>query len=244
MTILVAMHLGSHSILIADKYSFRDSRLHRSDETKLYQSENHTSVIGGNSEASLITSKFLMGRTVTGEAELMEMSERLQKTLLTSYGGFPIAGRSLMYLAATIDNQAKLFTVAHDQLESGGRLTQLTSHNPGEILFAMPRLLPADQGEEFKREATALFEEFIAGKGKSIRPNDVHTVAGFARSMGAILNKLSKNTEVISKNFDVSIVSSSGLTFTGWINFNCSRKVTLVQKSGQKVTHDGTVFAL
>jgi hypothetical protein len=241
MTILVAMHLGSQTVLIADKYMFRHGQLADDKYVKVHQSDNHATVAGGCGEAMDWANRYLDGRAIVGEAELQGMSDGLIDELIKPFGEYFPGEITLMYVSTTINNQAKLFTVVHDELKTGGRLKELTDHEPGEILFAIPRTLAGQPGDDFKREATAIFDEFMAGKGKDLKPHDAHSVAGLAKSIGGALNKVAKETGAISKDYDVSVISSTGLTYTGKIDVDKHTKVMLMQNKGEKVAPGGMV---
>lgn len=259
MTILVAMHLGSQTMLIADKYLFSDKyvvgqprSIKQADFVKVHQSSNYASVSGGSASAMDVCLKYLNDKTITGETELRGMSEHLIEDLIKPWGEYLPGEITLMYVSAHIDNQAKLFTVVHDELKSGGRLKQLTDHEAGEVLFAIPRTITPEAGEEFKREVTEVVDAFMAGQGKDLRPDDAVAVAGLAKSVCTILNKLSKATKAISPDFDLSVLSASGHAFTGYVNLHRPEKVVLTQKSGEdlpnlernsSVNADGVVIA-
>ena len=245
MTILVAMHLGLHTILISDRLSFkRDGQVGRRDYKKLNQSENHTSMAAGCSYVAFEASQFLNGKTITGEPELRGMSQHLMDTAFKYVGKNLYGDISVLFVSATIDDKAKLFRVVHDEFANGGRLKELTDHQSGEILFAIPRVLTIEQGDDFKREATGLFEEFMAEIGKGPQSSDLVNVTRLARSVGAALNRLAHKNEFISKDYDVGILSSTGLTYTGMIDFDSPRVVTLVQKRGREVKNDVAEFGI
>lgn len=241
MTILVAMHLGSQTVLISDKFMFKRGQVADEKFMKLHQANNYATVSGGSGEAMYWANKYLEGRTITGETELRGMSDDLITNIIKPFAEFIQGEITLMFVSATINNQAKLFTVIHDELKTGGRLKELTDHEPGEILFAIPRTLAGQPGDDFKREATAIFDEFMAGKGKDLKPHDAHSVAGLAKSIGGALNKLAKETGAISKDYDVSVISSTGHSYTGMIDVDKHTKVMLMQKKGEKVTPGGMV---
>lgn len=245
MTILVAMHVGSHTILISDRFTFkRDGQIGHRNYRKLNQSENHASIGAGCSHVLFESSEFLNGKTLTGEVELRGLSKHLMDGVFKHVGENLYGDISVLFVSATIEAEAKLFTVIHDGFKTGGRLKQSTDHESGEILFAIPRVLTPEQGDSFKREATALIDEFMAVKGKGLKPSDVGTVAGLAKSVGAALNRLAHENEFISKDYDVSILSSTGLTYTGRIDFDAKRAVTLVQKREQEVENDLSEFCI
>lgn len=241
MTILVAMHLGSQTVLISDKFMFRHGQVADEKYVKLHQASNHATVSGGCSQAMRWANRHLEGLTITGESELRGMSDSLITNVIKPFGEFFPGEITLMFVSATINNQARLFTVIHDELKTGGRLKELTDHEPGEILFAIPRTLAGQPGDDFKREATAIFDEFMAGKGKDLKPHDAHSVAGLAKSIGAALNKVAKETGAISKDYDVSVISSTGLTYTGKIDVDKHTKVMLMQNKGERVAPGGMV---
>ncbi|WP_408602022.1 hypothetical protein [Pseudomonas sp. PLMAX] len=244
MTILVAMHLGSQTVLIADKYMFRQGQLADDKYVKVHQSDNHATVAGGCGQAMDWANRYLEGRAIVDEAELRGMSDGLIDELIKPFGKYFPGEITLMYVSTTINNQARLFTVIHDELKTGGRLKELTDHEPGEILFAIPRTLAGQPGDDFKREATAIFDDFMAGKGKDLKPHDAHSVASLAKSIGGALSKVAKETGTISKNYDVSVISSNGLIFKGDIDVDRVRKVNLMQINGQRITNDGLVCAM
>ena len=240
MTILVAMHLGSQTMLIADKYVFSDKYvpgqprvIKHVDYVKVHQNNNFSTVSGGSGSAMDTSLSYLRDKTITGETELRGMSEHLIEDLIKPWGQYLPGEITLMYVSAHIDNQAKLFTVVHDELKTGGRLKQLTEHEAGEILFAIPRTITPEDGAEFKREVTEVVDAFMAGQGKDLRPDDAVAVAGLAKSVCTVLNKLSKATKAISPDFDLSVLSASGHAFTGYVNLLGPEKVVLTQKRGE-----------
>lgn len=241
MTILVAMHLGSQTVLISDKYMFTQGEVADEKFVKVHQAGNHATVSGGSGEAMNYANKYLESRTISGESDLRGMSDDLIENFIKPRAECFQVDVALMYVSATINNQARLFTVIHDELKAGGRLKQLTDHEPGEILFAIPRTLAGQPGDDFKREATAIFDAFMAGKGKDLKPHDAHSVAGLAKSIGGALNKLAKETGAISRDYDMSVISSTGQSYTGMIDVDKYTKVMLMQKKGEKIVPGGMV---
>ena len=240
MTILVAMHLGSQTVLISDKFVFKEGEVVDEKFMKLHQANNFATVSGGSGEAMIHANNYLKGRTISGQSDLRGMSDDLLQKLYDPFSEYS-SDVALMYVSATINNQACLFTVIHDELKSGVRLKQLTDHSAGEILFAIPRTLAGQPGDSFKKEATIIFEAFMAGKGKHLKPHDAHSVAGLAKSIGGVLNKLAKETGAISKNYDMSVINSTGQSYTGVIDVDKYTKVMLMQKRGEKIIAGGMV---
>lgn len=239
MTILVAMHVGTHAILISDKLSFTgaDGPVKSKTFNKQFLGENFASVTAGSVSLMHYYHKFLKDKTLTGETELRNMSEFAINDFLKEYGACLPYDMTMMFVAATVDEKARLFTVVQDELWAGGRLKELTDHQPGAILFQIPRSL-AEHSESFKLEATQVFQEFMEGPGKKLRQTDTQLVAQLARSIGTVLNRIAIETSVISTDYDVSVVSSNGQILSGRIDFECPRNVTLVQRAGQKVVAD------
>lgn len=237
LTILVAMHLGSQILQISDRYMFGQNKdLKRSDCVKIHHGENFATCSGGSRSVMEASNCYLKDKIVTGELELRGMSNYIIEELIKPWGEYLPGDYTLMYVSAQIDEQSKLFTVVHDELKSGGRLKQLTDHETGEILFAIPRTISPEDGAEFRREVTEVVDAFMAGVGKDLRPDDTVAVAELARSVCGVLKKLSKATKAISPDYDLSLLSSSGHAFAGYVNLVLREQVVLTQKRGPELS--------
>ncbi|WP_408602024.1 hypothetical protein [Pseudomonas sp. PLMAX] len=232
MTVLVGMHLGTHTILISDKrLSETGSMIVNDTQEKLKVAMNHAAVKGGSHALGTFALNHIKDKDISNGEDVAKLSEALLKHAQDPFGdGTALEHqRTALLIASTAEERAKLFYLDLVDLPNGGRVREQRELLKGQFEIGIPAGLSKEEGMDLRAELAEILNEFMATKAHTLNPGNTKGLTELLFSVGKVLTRLAETTPSISSLFDVGVKSSTGLTVQGQINFKKRRVVNLNQ---------------
>lgn len=235
MTIIIGMHLGTHSIVISDTRSTVGGEISSDKTEKLHVSANHAAVMAGSHYLGSIGIGSLKDKEVRNTDDVLDLSEVVLAAAKAPFYEMTIVQeRTIFMIASTVEEKARLFFLELDDLPNGGCIKDQRELEKGEVGFGGPAGLSEDEHLALRAEVTGILDEFMASKSRSLNPENTKGISELLFSVGKVLTRLAETTPSISNMFDVAVRSSSGLTIKGEINFKKRRPINLNQLKGNR----------
>lgn len=231
MTIIIGMHLGTHSVVISDTRSTVDGEISSDKTEKLHVSGNHAAVMAGSHYLGSLGIRSLKDKHVSETDDVLALSQVVLAAAKVPFDDLTIVQeRTIFMIASTTEEKARLFFLELDDLPRGGRIKEQRELEPGEVGFGGPAGLSEEEHLALRAEVTGILDEFMATKARSLNPENTKGISELLFSVGKVITRLAETTPSISSIFDVGVKSSSGLTIQGEINFKKRRVVSLNQR--------------
>jgi hypothetical protein len=235
MTIIIGMHLGTHSIVISDTRSTVGGEISSDKTEKLHVSANHAAVMAGSHYLGSIGIGSLKDKEVRNTDDVLDLSEVVLAAAKAPFYEMTIVQeRTIFMIASTTEEKARLFYLELDDLPNGGCIKEQRELEPGKVGFGGPAGLSEEEHLALRAEVTGILDEFMATKARSLNPENTKGISELLFSVGKVLTRLAETTPSISNMFDVAVRSSSGLTIKGEINFKKRRPINLNQLQGNR----------
>jgi hypothetical protein len=231
MTIIIGMHLGTHSVVISDTRSTVGGEISSDKTEKLHVSANHAAVMAGSHYLGSIGIGSLKDKEVRNTDDVLDLSEVVLAAAKAPFYEMTIVQeRTIFMIASTVEEKARLFFLELDDLPNGGCIKDQRELEKGQVGFGGPSGLSEDEHLALRAEVTGILDEFMETKARYLNPENTKGISELLFSLGKVLTRLAETTPSISSMFDVAIKSSTGLTIQGEINFKKRRVVNLHQR--------------